>query len=126
MSELDPRRLRRVMGLGIWGVPRRFGPDGWVMDHLFQRSRVIVSKSTISNGDDTEWTHASMSHRDSVPTYEEMCQLHLAVWGGTGWAYHLFAPRKDHININANVLHLWGRADGKEVLPNFGGILGSI
>ena len=37
-----------------------------------------------------------------------------------GWAYQVFAPPWAHINIHPNALHLWGRLDGANVLPDFG------
>jgi hypothetical protein len=84
----------------------------------------MVSVSDLP-GDPTEWVHASMRWRDRVPTYEQLTWLHEAVFGD-GWAYQLFTPRADHINIHEAVCHLWGRLDGKPVMPNFGGIFGSI
>jgi hypothetical protein len=67
------------------------------------------------------WIHASISHQDPwrIPGYGELKQMHRAVFP-VGYAYQVFAPGGDHINITPNVLHLFGRADGVPVLPNFG------
>jgi site-specific DNA-cytosine methylase len=35
-----------------------------------------------------------------------------------GWAFQVFAPPSDHVNI-AQVLHVWGRADGARIHPDF-------
>lgn len=81
--------------------------------------RVIVSTGP-GGEDDTEWTHASISRRSAMPTYDDLVDLHRAVWGESGWAYQVFAPPEHHVNIHEHCLHLWGRADGARVLPNFG------
>ena len=44
--------------------------------------------------------------------------MHRAVF--PGYAYQVFAPPESHVNIHGNALHLWGRADGKPILPEFG------
>jgi hypothetical protein len=45
---------------------------------------------------------------------------------GDRWAYQVFAPPADHINLHNFALHLWGRLDGKPVLPDFTFGTGSI
>lgn len=117
-ATLNPLLIRQRLGRKQWGVPERFGPDGWKFDHLHQPSRIIVSVAPQDDG--VEWIHASMSHDNGgrIPTYEDLLDLHHAVFGA-GWAYHVFAPRTEHVNIH-EVLHLWGRLDGEPALPNFG------
>lgn len=137
--------IRGRLGPKIWGTPVQFGPDGWAMDmreevapwmvvetlggdgetfgvHEPVRSRIIITSA--ANPDpafegDMMWIHASMSRSDQVPTYEDMQRLHRAVWP-QGWAYQLFAPEHEHVNIHENALHLFGRPDGRPELPNFG------
>lgn len=115
-TTVDGLRLRRVLGRATWRVPERFGPDGWSMDSLDQDSRVIVS---VADFDGSEWIHASISHPDRMPTYDDLVLLHEAAFRD-GWAYQVFAPAEHHVNIHAHVLHLWGRVDGKAAMPNFG------
>lgn len=120
-ATVDGLRLRRMMGKGLWGVPTPFGPDGWRMITLGTGSvwgSVIVTTSDVP-GDPHEWTHASISWTDRLPTYAELCRLKEAVWGGDGYAYQVFAPASEHVNIHEFALHLWGRADGAPVLPEF-------
>lgn len=122
-----PLELRQRLGRHEWGAPSPFGPDGWTVDRLDGSARIIVTSAPAPAAglDLTEWLHASMSRREGVPTYEDLVLLHRAVWGETGYAYQVFAPTQDHVNIHPNALHLWGRLDGARVLPDFG-ILGSI
>lgn len=112
--------IRRRLGRDVWGVPREFGADGWLLDHLTLPMRVLISDYPSGlSGDGRDWIHASMSHQDRLPTYEEMVVLHRAVWPD-GWAYEVHAPADKHINLHPNVLHLWGLVDGSPALPNFG------
>lgn len=124
-TEFDPLAIRKRLGRADWSPPKEFGPTGWCYDGLREPLRILVSEGPAPDDQSGVWLHASISHRDRIPTYDELVLLHHAVWGASGWAYQVFAPAVDHINIHPNVLHLWGRTDGRAELPNFG-LLGSI
>lgn len=111
------RELEREIGPGWFAG--NFGPAGVMFLHRPSRTSVLVSQSDIADGDGTEWVHASIAHTDQMPTYRELVILHRAVFGDR-YAYQIFVPQKFHVNIHANALHLWGRADGKPVTPEFG------
>jgi hypothetical protein len=117
-TSIDALKIRRIMGRRMWSVPMPMGPDGWRLDSLWENGRMIV---TCSDWDDdpTEWLHASMAFETRVPAYDELARMHRAVFG-TGYAYQVFVGGRQHINIHANALHLWGRLDGKPCLPEFG------
>lgn len=119
---INPLRIRAALGRGTWGPPLQFGP-GWALHRAGDTHSVIVTAATWSDGND--WIHASIAARDAMPTYDDLQLLYRAVWGVTGWAYQVFAPLEHHINIHRHALHLWGRADGAPVMPNFGA-LGTI
>jgi hypothetical protein len=118
--------IRRRLGRDQWHVPRPFGPDGWMFDHKTRRGRVIVTASPAPDEPDgsPDWWHASIAWADAMPGYQDLADLHRAVWPN-GWSYQLFAPPESHVNIHAHALHLWGRPDGSAQLPNFG-IYGTI
>lgn len=88
----------------------------------YDRTSIIVSDAPLRGPDRvlTSWTHVSMTRRDSVPSYDDLCALHAAVWPD-GWAYQMFAPPSHHVNIHPYALHLWGRSDGRPVLPVLSG-----
>jgi hypothetical protein len=87
-------------------------PDG-----MPQRASVIVSQEV---HDDTDWLHASIYlGEDVTPTYDDMVMLHRAVFGRRRHAWQCFVPGDEHVNIK-NALHLWGRVDGRNALPDFG------
>jgi hypothetical protein len=122
-TSFEPLNIRRRLGRGNWSTPAPYGPDGWSFVELAGESSVIVSCSDHADGN--EWVHASIARRDRMPSYDDLKLLHAAVFG-EGWAYQVFAPPGDHVNIHQYALHLWGRLDGKPSLPDFTGGFGSI
>jgi hypothetical protein len=78
---------------------------------------VIVTQA---EHDGAEWIHASIARGQSIPHYRDLCVLKDAVFGPDRYAFQVFPPRSQHINIAAHALHLWGRADGASPLPEFG------
>lgn len=118
-TSINALNVRRVLSRDEWHPPHPHGPDGWKFLHRDGISSVIVSAAVDPNTG-INWVHASRTAADRVPTYEEMVQLHTAVWGSAGYSYEVHAPKNHHINIHPFALHLWGRADGRPVLPEFG------
>ena len=118
-TSLSPLTIRRRLGRATWQSPEEFGPDGWVFLNHGLRLSMIVSVADHEDG--LEWIHASMAGVAWMPGYEEMVLMHHAVWGSEGYAYQVFAPAIEHVNIHPNALHLWGRLDGKPALPVFAG-----
>lgn len=122
-TTVDPLRLRRLLGRRDYSIPQPFGPNGWKLHHLHGDGSVVVSAAV--HDDNVEWIHASMARRDHVPSYDDLTRLHRAALPDNGWAYQVFAPPEQHINIHAHALHLWGRADGQAAMVDFG-FLGTI
>jgi ParB family chromosome partitioning protein len=115
-TSIDALRVRRVLGRDAWMPPEPHGPDGWTFVARHQPSSVIVSCAAYQGA---EWLHASIAHQDHMPTYEDLVLLHRAVFGD-GYAFQVFAPPSKHVNIHQHALHLWGRRDGSNLLPDFG------
>lgn len=120
-SNLKPLAIRQGLGRLNWGKPTAFGPDGWLFIH--NDGRTVIVTCTPFEGH--EWVHASITRPSETPTYEDLKLLHKAVFGD-GWAYQVFAPTVEHVNIHPFALHLWGLLDGKPVIPNFTNGLGTI
>ena len=114
-TSVDALRIRSSLGRHRFKAPVPFGPDGWTLTAPDGRTSVIV---TVAEHDGAEWVHASIAHGSYLPSYEELKQLHNAVFRD-GWSYQIFAPLSDHVNIHEYALHLWGRLDGNPGLPNF-------
>jgi len=116
-TSIDIISAMKVLGKKEWDTPKRYGPDGWALVRQSDGASVIITNAP---HDGVEWIHASIAHRDHMPTYEELVLLHKAVWQGRGYAFQVFAPPASHVNIHPYALHLWGRLDGTNPLPDFG------
>jgi len=114
--------VRDVLGRKFWSVPEQHGPDGWRMTCKVARGSIIISCAPHG---DVEYVHASIAWAHRMPSYEELCALHQAVFDD-GYAYQVFVPSTYHVNIHENCLHLWGRLDGKPCLPEFSEGYGTI
>lgn len=121
-TSLNALAIRRSLGRQLWGPPTPFGPDGWRFIRAEQTGSIII---TCAEHDGDEWIHASIAYPTHMPRYEDLKLLHQAVFGD-GWAYQVFAPPTDHVNIHEHALHLFGRLDGKPALPDFTDGTGSI
>jgi hypothetical protein len=117
-ATVDGLQLRAILGRREWQPPERFGPDGWQIVRNDRAISIIVSAAPEDDG--TDWIHASIARHDgTMPTYDDLQLLHKAVFAD-GWAYQVFAPTADHVNIHQHALHLFGRTDGQQAIPNFG------
>jgi hypothetical protein len=133
MSTLNILQIRKRLGKDYWEVPKSFGPDGWSLDATpwepgrfgrgpLEGARIIVTASdftSIGAPAGEQWIHASISRNGFMPTYDDLVNLHKAVWPD-GYAYQVFAPPSQHVNLHTHALHLWGKFDGSAVLPEFG------
>lgn len=111
--------LRKRLGRKEWGVPEEFGCCGWMIHGLADGHRSTIRVTGDHQSAAEQWVHASIGQYGRMPSYEDMQRLHAAVFPD-GWAYEVFAPPSDHINIHSFVRHLWGRVDGANALPDFG------
>jgi hypothetical protein len=121
-SPLNALAIRRRLGRTDWAAPLAFGPDGWGFQHRTVHGSVLI---TCADHDGEEWIHASIAWDGHMPTYADLKHLHGAVFADR-WAYQVFAPPSDHVNIHRHALHLFGRLDGKAALPDFTEGTGSI
>lgn len=117
-QHIDILRVRKTLGRAQWSAPLRFGSTGWRLDCRQGDGSIFISSSH-HTGIEGIWTHASIAYTSHMPDYEDMALLHRAVWPD-GYAYEVFAPARQHVNIHPFARHLWGRVDGAAALPEFG------
>lgn len=115
-TSVDILGIRRRLDRTEWEPPEPFGPDGWRLQSAVDAGSVIV---TVAEHDGVEWIHASIAWARHMPSYDDLVLLHSAVWARRGYAYQVFVPEPEHVNIHPYALHLWGRLDGKPALPTF-------
>lgn len=122
-TNIDALGIRCRLGRDAWKPPKPHGPDGWSFVNRNEVQSVIVSCADHEDGD--EWVHASIANTFTMPTYDDLKRLHRAVFRD-GWAYQVFAPPSEHVNIHRYALHLWGKLDGSPALPDFTQGSGSV
>lgn len=122
----SPLDIRAGLGRKTWGPPVRHG-DGWRFQRFDDTGVVLVTAACWPELPDVPVIHASMSRHQpaATPSYEDLQTLHRAVWPA-GNAIQCFVPDDDHVNIRANVLHLWGRADNERLWQIDFGRFGTI
>lgn len=126
---VDPLQIRKRLGRDEWTPPEQLTRPGvqgcgWRYYRRNGSQSIIVSEAPFWDDDQDEsdgvmYVHASIAGRDVMPSYHHLTMLHAAVFGNR-YAYQVFAPKADHVNIHGLALHLWGRSDGQRAMPDFG------
>lgn len=105
---------------------RPFGPMGFsahISTAYGDEGSLLVTQA---DDDGVEWLHVSIAFPDRNPSYLELVAVHRAIFGRGRWAVQVFAPEDQHVNLHEHALHLFGKVDGKPVLPDFTRGTGSI
>lgn len=110
LTELDNMRDRSEQVLEHYGS---FGDYScgvfWVRSK--QDGTLLRVIASAGNG----WDHVSVSHQRRVPNWYEMEQVKRLFFKDDETVVQFHVPPKDHVNIHANVLHLWRAVD--EIFP---------
>lgn len=68
-----------------------------------------------------DWEHVSVKIRASgklrIPTWEEMCKIKDLFWKDDETVIQIHPAKKDYVNCNTYVLHVWRPVDGNLRLP---------
>jgi len=67
---------------------------------------------------DTIWLHVSVSHKNRMPTYEELSEIKLIFIGNERKAIQVFPAAAEHYNRHPNCLHLFAPLE-RDPLPDF-------
>ena len=98
-----------------WDLEREMSDGAW---WIHEASQMVVLSSVCREDDGKPWMHVSVSRNGRIPTYEDMCFVKKHWIGEDRKAIMVFADKNHHVNINANVLHLWCCLEG-DPLPEF-------
>jgi len=127
LSELDVnvyrclKLLRRAWPRLVVASPEAYGPSGFsfaITDRSLIRNGSIIITQLDFDGD--VWIHASIRWNDRDPNAGDLALLKEAVFGPGREAYQIYPPTLLHSTPRKHQLSLWGRADGKPALPEFG------
>lgn len=89
---------------GHLGSDDNIGNSGAFMVTLKHNQKVFVIAS-----DGFGWEHVSVSRKDRMPTWDEMCQVKDQFWGEDDCVVQYHPPRSDYVNNHSYCLHLWRR-----------------
>lgn len=93
------------------------GPNGCFIvpvevPHLKAKQNVFVIA-----GDGMGWEHVSVSRKDRVPTWDEMCQVKALFWDDEDCVVQYHPPKSEYVNVHPNCLHLWRPKDAPLPVP---------
>ena len=105
-------------------------PNGWTLIEMgldgaaYRRASLQVIASAAQESDGYEWIHVSATQRFgknkfALPSWDDLKEIKNAFIGEQRYAYIVFPDSQHYVNIHPHVLHLWARADGANVLPDF-------
>lgn len=79
--------------------------------------RIIFSIEHHANG--LNWVHVTTSHRNRLPSWEELVYTK-EIFIGNVWVYQVLPPKEHYMNISENCLHLWHCPD-KDLMKELSG-----
>lgn len=88
------------------------GPGVFKMDSV-----LIIASDGLGWEELLAWEHVSVSKRDSVPTWQEMCMVKELFFGPDDWVMQLHPPKNKNINLFEHCLHLWRPIHAKIPVP---------
>lgn len=104
MSLRPPRGYREMRPTP---AVRELIPGVRVFDEPTRHLRVLFS---IDHG----WRHASISHPDRFPTWEEILEVRDACFPAEMEVVMVLARRSEYVNLHGNTFHLWQSRCGEE------------
>lgn len=63
------------------------------------------------------WEHVSVSRKDRMPTWDEMCQVKDLFWGEDDCVVQYHPPRSEYVNNHSYCLHLWRKIGHQFEMP---------
>jgi hypothetical protein len=114
-QRLSAEHCPRVLPAG-WEL---FEPRGAPAGMFHNRTRKLGAMFSVERErDGKRWIHISVSHRDRIPTWDEL--RHVKDWmiGKDKLAIQVLPPEAQYVNEHPRTLHLWHCLDG-DPTPDF-------
>lgn len=107
-----------------WEVIGRWG-SGHALREKSGGLRVLVDCEEKEDGH--RWLHVSFSRKDWTPNHADTVKVKEAFIGDR-YAYVVYPPREEYVNIHQHCLHLWSKwtEDDGRVLPEFSSVLAGL
>lgn len=72
------------------------------------------NKLAVIASDGMGWEHVSVSAKERVPSWDEMCHVKNLFWDEEDCVIQFHPPKSEYVNIHSFVLHLW-RPAGRNI-----------
>jgi hypothetical protein len=69
---------------------------------------------TVIASDGEGWEHVSVSLKNRIPNWEEMCFIKDLFWDENDVVVQFHPAKKDYVNNHSNCLHMW-KPTGKQI-----------
>lgn len=104
-------------------IRRKVLPAGWRVFQEMGNCTVYLGGSLrvfveVELQERNAWIHLSVSRRDRIPSYMELCEVKALFIGPERKAIQVFPRQSEHYNFHPNCLHLWSPIDS-DPLPDF-------
>jgi hypothetical protein len=106
--------------------PRAILPANWSeikppdpLQRAYRRFGTLAVIVTDEIHDGLLWRHASCSHPDHLPSWEDLREVKDLFVGRNMKAIQVFPRQAEYVNIHPFVLHLWGLPEFGFSLPDF-------
>lgn len=88
------------------------GNAGAFIVQLKHQQRLMIIAS-----DAMGWEHVSVSRKDRMPTWDEMCQVKDLFWDEDDCVVQFHPPKSEYINNHSYCLHLWRKVGSEFETP---------
>lgn len=107
-------------------------PKPWVHHPLWRpgfyayrqaKTGMNVIVSVMREEDEQRWLHVSLAYKTRLPSWDDIKMVKSIFIGDNRFAYQVFPPVDQYVNLHPFVLHLWSCVDVEAgaVLPDFRG-----
>lgn len=86
-------------------------------DNCGNNGAFMLNGAFVIASDGEGWEHVSVSRKNRIPTWPEMCQIKNIFWDTEDAVMQLHPPQSDYVNVHPNCLHLWRPTDRPIPLP---------
>ena len=85
--------------------------DGGYGESLLKTANGGYKLATVVFSWGLNWEHVSVSFKNRVPTWDEMCQIKDIFWGEDETVVQYHPAKQDYVNRHPYCLHLWKPID---------------
>lgn len=82
----------------------------------FRKGNLKLLYSAMEHHPDGLWKHASISHNERYPTWDEILDIRYTFFDSNNDVFQVLPPKNEYVNIHKNCFHLWSPI-GRRITP---------